>query len=146
MSVFTDYFVAASDDIAATVIDDGPVGHPGIGSVAESTSIDPVVALGTLEELVTGVSFDTLLADSSQDAVAERDGGERLVMTVRPGIVEALASRDEAEMRSFAQAWSETEELVGFDATTLEDFIGALASLAREATSGGGRVYCWICV
>ena len=146
MSVLTDYFVAASDDIAAAVIDEGPLGNPTIGSVAEWTGIDPVVALGTLEELMTGVSFYTLLAESPQDVIAERDGGERLVMTLRPGIVEALTSRDEQDMRSLAQAWSETEELAGFDATTLGDCIGSLAGLAREAASSGGRVYCWICV
>lgn len=61
MGVLFDYFAAPDDAAAATVIDV-------IGGPADATfptvalkGIDPVVQLGTLESLLTGVDYETVV-------------------------------------------------------------------------------------
>lgn len=115
MGVLFDYFAAASDEEAATVVDrvggpgsqatmitlpEGrqrgifrrkrPAPEPALGAdpdlVVHDTlsvkGIDPVVQLGTLEELLTGRPYDEVVDDPrSGHNLAMRDGGERLVVT-----------------------------------------------------------------
>ena len=146
MSVTTHYFVAASEAEAAAVIDKGPAGQPGIAHVAEWSGIDPVVMLGTLEELITGVTFEELLAAGQTKSIAQRDGGMLLVLPVRPGLLEALATSDDGGLAAYAVQWSQTDELEGSDPDDLAEVISELAALARSARETGGGVYCWISV
>ena len=155
MGVLYDYFSAASDEEAASVID--RVGGPGSpativppgepkrgifgrkrrpaattnGTDPEQTvfdtvsgnNIDPVVQLGTLEELLTGRSFDDVMDDPrSGHAVADRDGGERLVLTLTDALSAALASATDESLEQVAVPWSQTEEF--WDAADPADLAG----------------------
>lgn len=180
MGVLYDYFSAASDEEAASVID--RVGGPGSpativppavpkrgifgrkrqpaaptnGTDAEPTvfdtvsgnSIDPVVQLGTLEELLTGKSFDDVMDDPrSGHAAADRDGGERLVLTLTEALSTALASASDEALEQVAVPWSETEEFWdAADPAVLAGFLKDLAGLARRSKASGQRLYCWVCV
>lgn len=109
--------------------------------------IDPVVQLGTLEELLTGRSFDDVVDDPrSGHAVAVRDGGERLVLTLTDALSLALASASEEALEQVAVPWSETEEFWNAaDPADLAGFLKDLAGLARRSGGSGKRLYCWVC-
>jgi hypothetical protein len=104
VGVIFDYFAAPNAAAAADTIDwvGGPSQPPTAAPVARrglfgrrsnasdavpqaayrtlsDTGIDPVVQAGALEELLTGRSFDEILAANAGAQVADRDGGQRLV-------------------------------------------------------------------
>ncbi len=180
MSVLYDYFSAASDEEAVSVIEraGGPGSPATIAPRPEPTrgifgrkrpqpaptsgidpelavfdtvsakDIDPVVQLGTLEELLTGRSFDDAMEDPrSGHAVAIRDGGERLVLTLTDTLSLALASASEEALERVAVPWSETEEFWNAaDRADLAGFLKDLTGLARRSVGAGKRLYCWVCV
>lgn len=144
--MFTNYFAAASDELAAEAID-GP------GERFDTVSLkglDPAVKLARLETLLTGRSFDEVVEDDRSAAmVAMVDDGERLVLTVTDELFTALAGSDEARLRSVVAEWSQTEEFVldgGVDVDLLSADLLALGELARRASARGERMYCWLCV
>ena len=116
--------------------------------VVSVTDIDPVVQLGTLEELLTGRPYDDVVDDPrSGHAVAVRSGGERLVLTLTDSICAGLASADDDFLEQVAGPWSETEEFWdAADPRILADFLKELSGLARRAEASGKRLYCWVCV
>jgi hypothetical protein len=181
MGVLFDYFAAASDEEAATVIDRvggpgsqatmvaPPVGRqrgifgrkrpapePALGTdpdlvVYDTLSvkgIDPVVQLGTLEELLTGRPYDDVVDDPrSGHNLALRDGGERLVVTLTDPLTAALAEASDEILERVARPWSETEEFWNAaDPTDLAEFLKELAGLAQRAQAGDQKLYCWVCV
>ncbi|MGU3644840.1 hypothetical protein ACLBXX_07700 [Microbacterium sp. C23T] len=129
--------VSASDSASAVVYDTVSV-----------KGIDPVVQLGTLEGLLTGRTFDDVLADPrTGHDLAIRDGGELLVVTINDAVSAALGTADEGTLEQVAGPWSQTEEFWGRgDPTELAGFLKDLAGLARRAQASGDRLYCWICV
>lgn len=85
MGLICDHFAAPSDGDTAAVID--RVGDPsGASPVAyptvDSGGFDPVVQMGALEALLTGRSYDDVVAGRGESVLADRDGGERLVVRV----------------------------------------------------------------
>jgi hypothetical protein len=181
MGVLFDYFAAASDEEAATVIDrvggpgsqatmvtppDGrqrgifrrkrPAPEPALGTdpdlvVYDTLSvkgIDPVVQLGTLEELLTERPYDEVVDDPrSGHNLAMRAGGERLVVTLTDPLAAALAEASDETLERVARQWSETEEFWNVaDPTDLAEFLKELAGLALRARAGDLKLYCWICV
>ena len=71
--ILTHYFSAPSDEVAATAVNrlggpgtptDGPSELPPFDT-AEFKGIDPVVNLGTLESIVTGVDYDVITAGTN---------------------------------------------------------------------------------
>ncbi|MBS2030110.1 MAG: hypothetical protein JST54_19565 [Deltaproteobacteria bacterium] len=133
------------DALAAAAIDRD--GGPGAGSIP-GKGIDPVVMMGTLESLLTGASDEQVASDPrSGHAVAERDGGERLVIALTDSLAAALAATDAKKLHAVAKPWCETEEFWGQgEPAVVEKFLAELASLARRATDRGERLYCWVCV
>ena len=64
------------------------------------TGIDPVVQGGTLEELLTGRPYEDIEQDPRWgQSLAVRDGGQRLVLTLTDGLVDALAAARRATRR-----------------------------------------------
>lgn len=126
-----------------------PVITNGAGPVVYDTisvkGIDPVVQLGTLEELMTGRALDDILEDPrSGHTVATRDRGELLVVTLTDALSKALAGVDDDVLEQVAVPWSQTEEF--FDAADprdLADFLKDLSAMARQAEATGQRLYCW---
>lgn len=107
--------------------------------------IDPVVQLGTLEELITGRAFDDILDDPrSGHTVAMRDEGELLVVTLTDSLSKALAGVDDDVFEQVAVPWSESEEFFGAaDPRDLADFLKDLSAMARRAEAAGQSLYCW---
>jgi len=110
--------------------------------------IDPVVQMGTFEELLTGRSYDDIVEDPrSSHTVAERDGGERLVLTLTDTLRDALAAASAERLAELAVPWSQTEEFWGEgEPEVLSTFLNSLAGLARQAQEKQERLYCWVCV
>ncbi|MCX2954198.1 hypothetical protein [Lentzea sp. NEAU-D7] len=142
MGMIYDYFAAPSDEVAAAVIDDGPTG---LFRTVEAKWFDPLVVMGTLEELLTGRPYTEVLADPrwGHDVARESDGGP-LVLSVTDGLRDGLAGMDEPI--AVAAVWSRTEELDGYDPADLACVLDELKDLAAEAVRSGERLYCWVCV
>ena len=142
MGVLYDYFAAPSDELAAATIDGGPVG---LFRTVETKSLDPVVVMGMLEELLTGRLYDDIADDPrcGHDLAIE-DDGEVLVLTVTDGLRDGLAEAD--DLVGIAVAWARIEELEGFDPVVLADILQSLQALAVEAAKNGERLYCWASV
>jgi hypothetical protein len=112
------------------------------------TGIDPVVQGGTLEELLTGRAHEQIEEDPRwAQSLAVRDGGERLVLTLTDGLVDALAQASSERLAEVAVPWSETEEFWGAgDPSALTSQLIDLATLCRDARSRNDRVYCKVSV
>ena len=142
MGVLCDYFAATSDEEAAAAIDRD--GAP--GGAVHGKGIDPVVQMGTLEELLTGRDFEEIL-DGDADVVAARDGGQRLVARLSTEVTDALAATTDERLAEVAVPWSQTEEFWGEgDPDVLGSFLRDLAGLARDARGRGQRLYCLVVV
>lgn len=110
--------------------------------------IDPFIHIGQLEVLLTGVAADTVRSrDRFAKAVAVRDEGERLVLTLTDELRAALSDAVGEQLDAVAVAWSGTEDFWGHaEPESLAHFLHELAALARHATEAGERLYCWVCV
>ncbi|MFD6067792.1 hypothetical protein [Amycolatopsis lurida] len=146
MGVLFDYFAAPDHDAAATTIDlDGGPAEASFPTVALK-GLDPFVQLGTLESLLTGADYDTVI-ERDLAPVAMADDGARLVVALTEELSAALSDADEARLREVAEPWSRTEEFGGqADPADLVAVLTELAQLARTATTRGDRLYCWVCV
>ena len=172
MGIFYDYFIAPGDTEAAAAIDRtggpgqpaSPINQKGRGlfgrrqkdaasadqgftyPTIEDTGIDPVVQGGTLEELLTGRAYEEIELDQRWgQSLAVRDGGERLVLTLTDGLIDALAQATPEQLASAAGPWSHTEEFWGTgDPEELTALLHDLSGLAREARTRGESVYCWV--
>jgi hypothetical protein len=172
MGVLYDYFAAPGDAEAAATID--RPGGPGQASsrsdkvrrglfgrrakesanapngvpypTVADTGIDAVVQGGTLEELLTGRPYEQIERDPRSGlSLAVRDGGERLVLTLTDGLIDALAQASPEQLAGAAVPWSQTDEFWGTgNPEELTGLLGELADLARRARSSGGSLYCWV--
>ncbi|RSM66344.1 hypothetical protein DMH03_04295 [Amycolatopsis sp. WAC 01376] len=146
MGVLFDYFAAPDNETAATTLD--LVGGPAEASLPTVAlkGVDPLVQLGTLESLFTGVGYETII-ERDLGPIAMADGGTRLVVALTGELTAALSDADEARLREVAEPWSRTDEFGGqADPAELADLLTGLAELARTATTRGDRLYCWVSV
>ncbi|WP_340686074.1 hypothetical protein LCL61_06895 [Amycolatopsis coloradensis] len=146
MGVLFDYFAAPDNDAAAATID--LVGGPAEASLptVQLKGVDPFVQLGTLESLLTGADYETVI-DREIAPVAMAGDGVRLVVPLTEELSAALSDADEARLREVAEPWSRTEEFDGqADPADLAAVLTGLAEVARTATTRGDRLYCWVCV
>lgn len=139
MGLLTEYFAAPTDEAAAVVDADSIPPH-----AVDGGGIEPVVHLGTLEELLTGRTFEEVLDDAPASPVADRHGGEELVLRLTDALVRALADVSDGQLDEVAVPWSQTDELTGTDPADLAAFGRRLSALARRARADGGHVYCWL--
>jgi hypothetical protein len=163
MALLCDYFMAASDETAADVIDwvGGPARPPeekrGFLRRTKSNAIpyevvalpgvEPTVTMGRLEELLTGRSIDEIIRDPAREPVASRDGGERIVIPLGMKFEEALVNANSEQIQENAQRWSQAEEFWGEgDAGFLTDGLRQLAALVRAGREQGQHLYCWVSV
>jgi hypothetical protein len=167
VGVLFDYFSAASDEAAASVIDlPGGPGVPAGTSVpawlksrrkgpdqasfdtVPTKGVDPLVQLGTLEALLTGREYELIVAGPRAGRpLAVRHGGERMVVALTDELQVALAEADHSRLASVAVPWSQTEEFWGQgDHEILASLLRDLADLARRARDRDERMYCWVCV
>jgi hypothetical protein len=154
VAVLFDYFAAPSDEVAATVVD--RIGGPGSGShpaapaafhTVRAPGVDPVVLMASLEQLLTGRSFEEILDDPTSGPVAARDGGARAVVRLTTSLAQALAESDEERLAAVALPWSRAREFWGRgDPDALAALLRSLASVARGAAAEEQAMYCWVCV
>jgi hypothetical protein len=144
VSLLVEYFLASSDEVAGEAIDGpGPIaaGLPAI----DGRGIEPVVFMGVLEEVLTGVSYDEIA--TTDPVVADRDGGERLIVGLTETLTDALAAVEADALMTVAGSWSQAEEFGGVaEPSTLAEFLGELVTLARRAVAEGGRLFAWVVV
>lgn len=110
--------------------------------------IDPVVMMGTLEELLTGRPYDEVTNDPrSGHIVAIRDEGQLLVVALTDALSRALAAASPQRLADVAVLWAATEEFGGqADPHDLAIVLNELSGLAGRAQAKGERLYCWVCV
>ena len=149
------YFLAGDDDAAANAVarPGGPLGWPEVTGhrrtglfrtepiVTElgpaytgfgTRAVDPLVALGTLTELLTGVDYDSALEDPRHGAdVASTATGDRLVLSVSDTLRDALAATGDARLSEVALAWGRTEELADVDADEVSEVLHRFRELVR---------------
>lgn len=108
--------------------------------------IDPVVQMGTLEELLTGRAYDDIAEDPRNgEVLATEDGGARSVVTITDTLAAALVTSTDARLAEVAVPWSQTEEFWGdADPDDLAQVLRDLAGLARRAETAGHRLCCWL--
>jgi hypothetical protein len=113
--------------------------------VVATKRFDPTIDLEEVVAALTGAAIDEFATRSrSSDVVAERDGGERLVLTLSDELQGDLAGAKAAELTAAAQRW--VEERGSGDGDAFGGLLHELAALARGALQRGERLYCWICV
>ena len=141
MGILTDYFIAPDAAAAAGALLQGPAST---FTTLEGNGIEPTVHLWTLEEILTGRSFEEILDDES-DPIAEDDDGS-LVLPVSELLLDVLIDAPAERIQTAAEAWSTSEELAGADPEALVAFLDGLAELARAARAAHSTIYCWVCV
>jgi hypothetical protein len=143
MGILTDYFVARDDQDAARAHGAGPL-ELGF-KTAQWKSIDPVVTLAVLDEIVNGTN--ALEWIKSQPAGAENVAGgpedEHWVFRVADEHAKTLAELPD-DIRPIAERWAKSEELDGADPSDLVDVLTSLRTLARGARDATQRLYCWV--
>ena len=99
-----------------------------------------------MEELLTGRPYEETEQDPRWgQPLAVRDGGERLVLTLTDGLIDALAHAVSEQLAAAAVPWSQTEEFWGTgDPEELTALLHALSGLARDARTSDKSVYCWV--
>lgn len=145
MGILCDYFAADSDEQAAKAIAWDRSPQPG---VVATKGIDPLVQLGTLEELLTGRPFEEICA-GPRSGVLIKDGGDgdRVVVSVTDELCAALADASDERLAQVAVPWSQTEEFFGGgDPEHLAEVLGELAELAQRARTADQRLFCFVSV
>jgi len=106
-----------------------------------ANGLDPV-KLARLEGLLTGVTFDELLADLTGGYRRTIDN-EAWLVGVRPPLTDALATADRARAGEIASRWAATAEwrLDRGSAELLEPIVARLIGLAGEARASGRELY-----
>jgi hypothetical protein len=143
MGLLTDYFVARDDRDAARA--HATVGGPRQAGykTAAWKSIDPVVTLAVLDEIVNGTNALDWIKTHGAKNVAGGPEDERWVFRVAVEHAETLAGLPD-DVRAIAGRWSKSAELDGADPAELTDVLVSLRDLAREARDTGQHVYCWV--
>ena len=113
-----------------------------------SKGYDPVVSLGTLEELLTGVDYDTVVqSPRSGSPLSDADPSqEHGVLTVTDTLRDALAGTSEARLLEVVTAWSTTAELRQVSTSPEEHlaFVRQLRALAVMAGARKQHLYCYL--
>lgn len=159
MALQIDYFTAASDAEAAALADldagvraiplnDESDSPAPTYDVASSQDVDPGIALGYLNELLTGVPVEEFVTSRWPALVATSSDEQKFVLQVDPGFV-ALMSTREAPFESLAEQWAAVDGLEDADPwrphpRDLADFLAQFVALCRRAGDEGTTVYCWL--
>lgn len=115
--------------------------------VLSTKGFDPTVDLNAVHALLTDTGLDDLLDRLGDTVIAERDGGERLVLSIRAEVRDTLAESTPDQLQRVALEWVKVE--ASYRHVDVEGTSGLLeqfAELARMARARGDGLYCWICV
>ncbi len=135
------YFVASSPEAAADVVlaPGGPAAQAGTVAVND---VEPVVQLGKLEEILTGVPYEQVVdgADDRPAPPPERTG-DWTVLGTSQALQRKLTHLGPAQRRAAAEEWSGTEEMRGVGPDRLAQVVDALCALCRLADRKAELVY-----
>ena len=159
MALQIDYFAAATDEEAARTVDlesglrslpfddESDSAAPEYDVVA-SQDVDPGLALGYLNELLTGVPVQEFVTNGWPALVATSHDEQKFVLQVDPGFV-ALMSTREGPFDDLAAQWAAVEapedaDEWDADPRELGEFLAQFVALALTAGDEGKHVYCWL--
>lgn len=159
MALQIDYFAAASETEAAATadletglrsvpFDDESDTQTTEYDVVPTTDVDPGLALGYLNELLTGVPVEEFVSSEWPALVAVSSDEQKYVLAVDPGFV-ALMSTREGPCDELAAQWAAVEAPSDADEWNprprdLADFLTQFVALCRQAQADGTQVYCWL--
>lgn len=159
MALQIDYFTAASETEAAATadlesglrsapFDDESDAQTTEYDVVTSTDVDPGLALGYLNELLTGVPVEEFVSNGWPALVAVSGDEQKYVLAVDPGFV-ALMSTREAPFDDLAAQWAAVKAPKDADEwhprpRDLADFLTQFVTLCLKAQDDGAQVYCWL--
>lgn len=167
MSAITDYFTAPSDEAATAAldglldldpdvveadralyrIDPAEASRPRVRAAASGTPvleakrIEPRVALGRLEEALTGRSYEEIVAGPRRGSLVAA-GEDSVVLAVADELRDALAGVDADAVTAAARVWIFDEAAEPSEESA--PFVAALAELAADAVARGDRIYCHV--
>ncbi|MER6517589.1 hypothetical protein ABT246_12080 [Streptomyces sp. NPDC001553] len=144
MSIIIKFFIAPDDFSAARVVDSGPAGV--FGSLA-CGNFDASEAVIEWESLLTGQSFEALVAADEPRTVADPgDGDGPLLFVVSAALQGALAGASPARLAEVGGLWIQERAAEGevFDPEMVGELLSDLADLARTAHGQGHGLYCWM--
>lgn len=109
---------------------------------------DPMVNMGTLEELLTGRAYDEITEDPRWGHAVSDEELPGAVLALTDTLQQALAHATDARLRDVAAPWSRTEELMlpGWQDVSVQEhaeFLRRLRDLAAAASRDGQRLYCY---
>lgn len=160
MGVLCVYF-RASDRAAALALHRNPDGlFAAAGSanadVLDLKGLDPVVILGKLVGLLSGVSYEEMLlaGDIPTDHIpgpilVTSEHEERVLVELSVVVRDVLADATEAALRDAAPIWANIEELARStwnDADEVRPIMDELVGLARRARDADQMIYCAVCM
>ena len=143
VSIIVKFFVAPDDTSAGMAVQTGP------GRAFESLSFgnfDPEEAVVEWECLMTGGSFEELIAAGEPRIVAGQDDDGCVVFAISPRLSTALADAEHSRLSDVAVSWSRlrAEDGEAIDAEIADAIVGGLAALVSNARRQNQSVYCWV--
>jgi hypothetical protein len=149
MGIYTDYFVAASDELAASVLNGGPSEDAPDMPAVQAKGMIPAVIMARLEEILTGRDYNAVLGDPRHGLELAADDDGVWVVALTRQLRDALAISDEQQLRSAGVRLAATAEVHARDADDVAgvvDVVVELGALARTAAERGHGLYCWMCL
>jgi len=145
VGVLTDYFIARDDTDAARA-HKSTAGPKGLGfETAQWKSVDPVVTLAMLDQVVTGRdALEWIRSGAPDSRVAGSETEEHWVFRVYDHHRAVLESIRDDQIKDVARRWGATEELAGWEPQDVEEILRDLVRLARSARETGQGLYCWV--
>jgi aryl-alcohol dehydrogenase-like predicted oxidoreductase len=145
VGVLTEYFIARDDRDAARA-HASQTGPKRAGfKTAEWKSLDPVVTMATLHEVVTGQNaLEWIKSKPPDSTVAGTDKDDHWVFRVYDQHFATLAALPDARVPDIAAKWAATEELREWPPADVRDALSELIALARDARASGAHLYCWV--
>jgi hypothetical protein len=106
---------------------------------------DPTTDLNAVHALLAGAGPDIVLDQLRDAVIAERDGGERLVLSICAEVRDSLAASTPGDRQSAAVRWVEAEAPYRqVDVEGLSGLLEQLSELACRARDRGDGLYCWV--
>ncbi|GAB2697525.1 hypothetical protein [Kitasatospora kifunensis] len=144
MSIIIKFFIAPDDTSAASSVDSGPDGVPGSLTCGNFDASEAVIEW---ESLLTGQSFEVLVASDEPHAVADLgDEGGPLLFVVSHSLQGALTGASTDRLAEVGELWIQERAAEGevFDPEMVGELLSDLADLARTADRRGHSLYCWM--
>lgn len=144
MSIIIHFFAAPDDHAAASVTDTGPGRR--FGTVQHGNFV-PDLALMEWEVILTGGSFEGVLAGGGPRLVACPGQGSAAVIAFTAALTAALAAADEDRLAEAGEQWAQLRAGDGeeFDPVMAGELLSEVATLASSAAGRGHQMYCWRC-